>query len=72
MIVDKEFLSQEDVAEMVYTLSTDSLSKLINGRIIPNDCVFYPVKPIISKSIDIDLNLSPTGEHYSYYYNKNK
>jgi NAD(P)-dependent dehydrogenase (short-subunit alcohol dehydrogenase family) len=61
MIVDKEFLSQEDVAEMVYTLSTDSISNLINGKIIPNDSVFYPVKPIINKSIDIDFNLSPEG-----------
>ena len=51
MIVDKEFLSQEDVAEMVYNLSTDSISRLINGKIIPNDRVFYPVKPIINRSI---------------------
>ena len=61
MIVDKEFLTQEDVAEMVYTLSTNSISDLINGKIIPNDSVFYPVKPIVNKSIDIDFNLSPEG-----------
>lgn len=61
MIVDKEFLSQEDVAEMVYTLSTDSISNLINGKIIPNDSVFYPVKPVVNKSIDIDFNLSVEG-----------
>ena len=61
MIVDKEFLSQEDVAEMVYTLSKDSISRLINGRIIPNDRVFYPVKPNINKCINADLNLSPKG-----------
>ena len=59
MIVDKEFLSQEDVAEMVYTLSKDSISRLINGRIIPNDRVFYPVKPNINKNINADLNSSP-------------
>lgn len=52
MIVDNEFLSQEEVAEMVLTLSDDTISKLINGRIIPNDRVFYPVKPIIGTSID--------------------
>jgi NAD(P)-dependent dehydrogenase (short-subunit alcohol dehydrogenase family) len=52
MIVDNEFLSQEDVAEMVITLSDDTISKLINGRIIPNDRVFYPVKPIVGTSID--------------------
>ncbi|MCD6036879.1 MAG: sdr [Nitrososphaeraceae archaeon] len=41
MIVDNEFLSQEEVADMVLTLSDDTISKLINGRIIPNDRVFY-------------------------------
>ncbi len=61
MIVDKEFLSQEDVAEMVYTLSKVSISRLINGRIIPNDRVFYPVKPNINKFINADLNSSPKG-----------
>lgn len=52
MIVDNEFLSQEEVADMVITLSDDKISKLINGRVIPNDRVFYPVKPIIGTSID--------------------
>src|SRR5829696_3503984 len=50
MIVDNEFLSQEEVAEMVLTLSDDTISKLINGRVIPNDRVFYPVKPIVGTS----------------------
>src|SRR5687768_16210931 len=52
MIVDNEFLSQEEVADMVLTLSDDTISKLINGRVIPNDRVFYPVKPIVGTSID--------------------
>jgi NAD(P)-dependent dehydrogenase (short-subunit alcohol dehydrogenase family) len=52
MIVDNEFLSQEEVAEMVLTLSDDTISKLINGRVIPNDRVFYPVKPIVGTSTD--------------------
>lgn len=52
MIVDNEFLSQEEVADMVITLSDDKISKLINGRVIPNDRVFYPVKPVIGTSID--------------------
>jgi NAD(P)-dependent dehydrogenase (short-subunit alcohol dehydrogenase family) len=52
MIVDNEFLSQEEVADMVLTLSDDTISKLINGRIIPNDRVFYPVKPIVGTYID--------------------
>lgn len=60
MIVDEEFLSQDDVADMVLNLSRDSISKLINGRVIPNDRVFYPVKPIVSTSpgIAAELNLS--------------
>ena len=61
MIIDKEFLSQDDVAEMVFNLSTDAFSKLINGKIIPNDRVFYPVKPIVNKNIDVDAGLSLQG-----------
>jgi NAD(P)-dependent dehydrogenase (short-subunit alcohol dehydrogenase family) len=53
MIVDSEFLSQDDVAEMVMTLSDEKMSKLINGRVIPNDRVFYPVKPIVGTGVDI-------------------
>lgn len=62
MIVDNEFLSQEDVAEMVFHLSLEPISKLINGKIIPNDRVFYPVKPIVNKNIDVDHDLSLDGE----------
>jgi len=51
MIVDGEFLTQEDVAEMVITISDEKISKLINGRVIPNDRVFYPVKPIIATTV---------------------
>ncbi len=61
MIVDNEFLSQEEVADMVLTLSDDTISKLINGRIIPNDRVFYPVKPIVGTSID-DNNIQNLKE----------
>ena len=50
MIVDEEFLSQDEVAEMVLNLSQDSISKLINGRVIPNDRVFYPVMPMVTLS----------------------
>ena len=61
MIVDNEFLSQEEVADMVMTLSDNTISKLINGRIIPNDRVFYPVKPIVGTSID-DKNIQNLKE----------
>lgn len=52
MIVDGEFLTQEDVAEMVMNLCDEKISKLINGRVIPNDRVFYPVKPIVGTAVD--------------------
>ena len=48
MIVDGDFLAQEDVAEMVLMLSSEKISRLLNGRVIPNDRVFYTVKPAIT------------------------
>ena len=54
MIVDNEFLSQDDVAGMVYNLSSDEMSKLLNGKVIPNDRVFYPVKPIVERTLQIE------------------
>ncbi|MGI0005606.1 MAG: SDR family NAD(P)-dependent oxidoreductase, partial [Nitrososphaera sp.] len=53
MIVDGEFLSQDEVAEMVMTLSDEKMSKLLNGRVIPNDRVFYPVKPIVGTGVNV-------------------
>lgn len=53
MIVDSEFLAQDEVAEMVMNLSDEGISKLINGRVIPNDRVFYPVKPIVGTGVDM-------------------
>lgn len=59
MIVDKEFLSQDQVAEMVLNLSSEKMSKLLNGKVIPNDRVFYPTKPIIGTYIhQNDVNIS--------------
>jgi NAD(P)-dependent dehydrogenase (short-subunit alcohol dehydrogenase family) len=54
MIVDREFLSQDQVADMVLNLSSEKMSKLLNGRVIPNDRVFYPTRPIIGTSIRQD------------------
>ncbi|HEX7178925.1 MAG TPA: SDR family oxidoreductase, partial [Nitrososphaeraceae archaeon] len=56
MIVDNEFLSQEEVAEMVLNLSSEKMSKLLNGKIVPNDRVFYPTKPIIGTYIHQNQN----------------
>jgi NAD(P)-dependent dehydrogenase (short-subunit alcohol dehydrogenase family) len=51
MIVDGQFLKQEEVADMVMNLCDDDISRLINGRVIPNDRVFYPVKPIVGTAV---------------------
>ena len=51
MIVDGEFLKQDDVAEMVASLCDPRIGALINGRVIPNDRVFYPVKPIVGTAV---------------------
>ena len=47
MIADKQFLSQGQVAESVLNLCDDQIAKILNGKIIPGDRVFYPVKPHI-------------------------
>src|SRR5918911_3756126 len=54
MIVDGEFLAQDEVADMVLNLCDVKISKLINGRVIPNDRVFYPVKPVVGTSVEIN------------------
>ena len=45
MIANQEFLSQTQVAESVLNLCDDEIAKIINGKVIPGDRVFYPVKP---------------------------
>jgi NAD(P)-dependent dehydrogenase (short-subunit alcohol dehydrogenase family) len=62
MIVDGEFLKQEEVADMVMNLSDDNISRLINGRVIPNDHVFYPVKPIVGTSVDSSAEADVKGK----------
>ncbi len=47
MIADKQFLSQAQVAKTVLTLCDDEQAKILNGKVIPGDRVFYPVKPHI-------------------------
>ena len=47
MIADQQFLSQGQVAESVLNLCDDQIAKTLNGKIIPGDRVFYPVKPHI-------------------------
>ncbi|MCV0411782.1 SDR family oxidoreductase [Nitrosarchaeum sp.] len=47
MIADQQFLSQVQVAESVLNLCDDNIAKILNGKVIPGDRVFYPVKPFI-------------------------
>lgn len=47
MIADRQFLSQEQVAHSVLNLCDEETSKILNGKVIPGDRVFYPVKPHI-------------------------
>ena len=54
MIPDQQFLSQEQVATTVLTLSDDDQAKILNGKIIPGDRVFYPVKSHIRASVPKD------------------
>jgi NAD(P)-dependent dehydrogenase (short-subunit alcohol dehydrogenase family) len=51
MIPDQQFLSQEQVATTVLTLADDEQAKILNGKIIPGDRVFYPVKSHIRSSV---------------------
>jgi NAD(P)-dependent dehydrogenase (short-subunit alcohol dehydrogenase family) len=47
MIADQQFLKQSQVAESVLNLCDDEIAKILNGKVIPGDRVFYPVKPHI-------------------------
>ena len=51
MIADEQFLTQPQVAETVLMLSDDNIGRILNGKVIPGDRVFYPVKPHIACSI---------------------
>ena len=51
MIPDQQFLSQEQVATTVLTLADDAQAKILNGKVIPGDRVFYPVKSHITSSV---------------------
>lgn len=60
MVVDGNFLTQDECAEIVLNLVSDDVSRLVNGRIIPSDRVFYPVKPLITTyaSVNDSIDLS--------------
>ncbi|NWJ29041.1 SDR family oxidoreductase [Marine Group I thaumarchaeote] len=47
MIANQEFLTQGQVAESVLNLCDDKIAKILNGKVVPGDRVFYPVRPHI-------------------------
>ena len=48
MIADQQFLSQDQVATTILTLADNDQAKILNGKIIPGDRVFYPVRSHIT------------------------
>ena len=48
MIADQQFLSQDQVATTILTLADNDQAKILNGKIIPGDRVFYPVRAHIT------------------------
>jgi NAD(P)-dependent dehydrogenase (short-subunit alcohol dehydrogenase family) len=48
MIADEQFLAQDQVAETILALCDDNIAKILNGKVIPGDRVFYPVRPHIA------------------------
>ena len=63
MIPDQQFLSQEQVATTVLTLADDAQAKILNGKIIPGDRVFYPVKSHIRSSVPKSEKNNLDGKH---------
>jgi len=50
MIADEQFLTQPQVAETVLCLSGDEMATILNGKVIPGDRVFYPVRSHVAAS----------------------
>ena len=53
MIADQQFLSQVQVAESVLNLCDDEIGRILNGKVIPGDRVFYPVKPYVGTTTPV-------------------
>lgn len=50
MIADGQFLSQDQVAETVLMLAGDGMSGILNGKVVPGDRVFYPVRAHVANA----------------------
>jgi len=66
MIPDQQFLSQEQVATTVLTLADDAQAKILNGKIIPGDRVFYPVKSHIRASVPKSEKNNLDGKRFNH------
>jgi NAD(P)-dependent dehydrogenase (short-subunit alcohol dehydrogenase family) len=66
MIADKQFLSQTQVAQTVLTLADDNIAKILNGKVIPGDRVFYPVKPHITTIIPLTPQQSYSSQVFIF------
>jgi len=62
MIANREFLAQTQVAESVLNLCDDEIAKILNGKVIPGDRVFYPVKPHIGTTAPVVHQPDFTGK----------
>lgn len=51
MIADEQFLSQDQLARLIVKLCSTDLSSTLNGKVIPGDRVFYPVRPHIGAQV---------------------
>jgi len=60
MVVDGNFLTQEECADIVLTLANDRVSRLVNGRVMPSDRVFYHVKPHVSGYVSNNSSTTST------------
>jgi len=67
MIPDQQFLSQEQVATTVLTLADDDQAKILNGKIIPGDRVFYPVKSHIRSSVPKSEKNNLDGKQFALF-----
>ncbi len=57
MIANQEFLSQDQVAESVLNLCDEKISAILDGKVVPGDRVFYPVKPHVSGAIPAPIQI---------------
>ena len=61
MIADGQFLSQDQLAALIVRLCNPDVAVTLNGKVIPCDRVFYPVKPHIGAEAPTVRNTPDLG-----------